>query len=74
MADRSGAVNAKLQTRRDHIEELSQVRSLLLKLQAVFELPKRLKIAIEQGALEVAVNSYADAAPLLKKYAHKVRR
>ncbi|KAK9806582.1 hypothetical protein WJX73_004732 [Symbiochloris irregularis] len=71
VADRSGAVNAKLQTRRDHIEELSQVRSLLQKLQAVFELPKQLKVAIDAGALEVAVNSYADAAPLLKRYGHK---
>lgn len=65
-------MNAKLQTRRDHIEELNQVRSLLFKLQAVFNLPKRLRVAIEQGALEVAVNSYADAAPLLQRYGHKV--
>ena len=71
-ADRSSAVNAKLQTRRDHIEELNQVRSLLFKLQAVFDLPKRLRVAIDQGALELAVNSYADAAPLLKQYGHKV--
>ena len=50
------------------------MRSLLFKLQAVFNLPKRLKVAIEQGALELAVNSYADAAPLLKRYGHKVTK
>ena len=48
------------------------MRSLLFKLQAVFNLPKRLKVAIDNGALELAVNSYADAAPLLKRYGHKV--
>ena len=48
------------------------MRSLLFKLQAVFDLPKRLQVAIDQGALELAVNSYADAAPLLKQYGHKV--
>lgn len=49
-----------------------QVRGLLVKLQAVFNLPKRLQTAIDQGAVEIAVNAYADAAPLLKRYGHKV--
>ena len=49
-----------------------QVRALLAKLQAVFDLPRRLRTAIDQGAIEIAVNSYADAAPLLKRYGHKV--
>eukprot|EP00891_Asterochloris_glomerata_P001742 jgi/Astpho2/1742/Aster-04163 len=68
---RSGTVNSKLQLRRDNIEELNQVRALLAKLQAVFDLPRRLRTAIDQGAIEIAVNSYADAAPLLKRYGHK---
>ena len=46
---------------------------LLVKLQAVFSLPRRLQLAMEKGAVEVAVDSYADAAPLLKRYGHKVR-
>ncbi|KAK9813244.1 hypothetical protein WJX72_011382 [[Myrmecia] bisecta] len=71
VADKSNAVNSKLQLRRDHIEELNQVRGLLFKLQAVFDLPKRLRAALDQGAVEIAVNSYADAAPLLKRYGHK---
>lgn len=49
-----------------------QVRELLVKLQAVFNLPKRLQAAMNQGAVEIAVNAYADAAPLLKRYGHKV--
>ena len=43
-------------------------------LQVVFDLPKRLQAAIKTGALEVAVDTYAEAAPLLKKYGHKVSR
>ena len=41
--------------------------------QVVFDLPQRLQAALKQGALEVAVDAYAEAAPLLKKYGHKVR-
>ena len=52
----------------------SQVRGLLWKLQAVFDLPRRLHSAIDNGAYEVAVKSYADAEPLLKRYGHKVCR
>lgn len=49
-----------------------QVRGLLWKLQAVFDLPRRLHSAIDNGAYEIAVRSYADAEPLLKRYGHKV--
>ena len=40
--------------------------------QGVFDLPRKLRAAIDRGALEVAVDSYADVAPLLRKYGHKV--
>lgn len=40
--------------------------------QGVFDLPKKLRAAIDHGAYEVAVESYADVAPLFKKYGHKV--
>ena len=72
VAERSEAVNSKLQLRRDQIEELSQVKNLLTKLQAVFDLPRRLRTALDRGALEIAADAYADAAPLLKRYGHKV--
>ena len=55
------------------LPRLSQVRALLAKLQAVFDLPRKLRAAIDRGAFEVAADCYADAAPLLKKYGHKVR-
>ncbi|KAA6417142.1 MAG: hypothetical protein FRX49_12897 [Trebouxia sp. A1-2] len=71
VATRSNAVNSKLQLRRDHVEELNQVRGLLFKLQAIFDLPKRLHTALEQGAVEIAVDAFAEAAPLLKRYGHK---
>ncbi|EIE21455.1 hypothetical protein COCSUDRAFT_66895 [Coccomyxa subellipsoidea C-169] len=71
VAERSEAVNSKLQLRRDQIEELSQVKNLLTKLQAVFDLPRRLRTALDRGALEIAADAYADAAPLLKRYGHK---
>lgn len=48
------------------------MRELLAKLQAVFDLPRRLRTAIDRGALELAVGYYADAAPLLHRYGHKV--
>lgn len=72
VAERSEAVNSKLQLRREQIEELSQVKNLLTKLQVVFDLPRRLRAALDRGALEVAADAYADAAPLLKRYGHKV--
>ena len=50
----------------------TQVQTLLGKLQAVFELPRRLHAAIDNGALEIAVGTYADAEPLLRRYGHKV--
>lgn len=65
-------MNGKLQQRQDHMEELNQVRSLLLKLQGVFELPKKLRAAIDRQAYDIAVDSYAEVVPLLQKYGHKV--
>ena len=41
--------------------------------QAVFDLPRKLRAALERGAYEVAADAVADAAPLLKKYGHKAR-
>lgn len=38
----------------------------------MFDLPRRLHAAIDNGAYEIAVRSYADAEPLLKRYGYKV--
>ena len=50
-----------------------QVKLLLGKVQAVFDLPRRLHAAIDHGALEIAVATYADAEQLLRRYGHKAR-
>ena len=40
VADRSSKINSKLQSRRDHIDELNAVRMLLIKLQVLdFSMP-----------------------------------
>lgn len=72
VAANSTQVNSKLQERHDQMEDLSRVRGLLVKLQAVFQLPRQLRAAIDQGAFEIAVEKYADVAGLLKAYGHKV--
>ena len=69
----SNTVNGKLQQRQQQMEELNSVRLLLHKLQAVYDLPRKLRAAIDRQAYEVAADCYADALPLLKKYGHKVR-
>eukprot|EP00879_Flechtneria_rotunda_P017668 GHRR01018520.1.p1 GENE.GHRR01018520.1~~GHRR01018520.1.p1 ORF type:complete len:521 (+),score=214.76 GHRR01018520.1:269-1831(+) len=71
LAEKSSAVNEKLMKRRQHMEELNRVQQLLIKLQAVFDLPSRMKAALEMDALESAVSFYAEAQPLLRKYGHK---
>jgi hypothetical protein len=39
--------------------------------QALFDLPRRMRAALEEDALEAAVDYYSDAAPLLQKYGSK---
>lgn len=67
----SDSVHGKLQQRQEEVEELGAVRVLLHKLQAVFELPRKLRAAMDREAYDVAADCYADAAPLLRKYGHK---
>ena len=68
VAERSTTVSTKLQARQDKMEELHAVQQLLRKLQAVFDLPKRMRAALEEDVLDTAVSFYAEAQPLLKKY------
>eukprot|EP00887_Chlorella_sp_A99_P007202 scaffold2.g7202.t1 len=71
VVERSNAVNGKLQQRQDRIEELNAVRLLLRKLQGVFELPRKLRAAVDASAYDVAVDAYAEVVPLLQAYGHK---
>ena len=60
---RSEAVNARLGAHRDQVEQLSGVRGLISKLQAVFELPRKMRTCLDRGAVALAVRYYAAAAP-----------
>lgn len=72
VSEQDAAVNSKLQLRRDQMDEFSSVRELLVRLQVVFDLPKRLRAAIERGAFELAVDHFSEARDLLRVYGHKV--
>ena len=63
----SEAVNARLQERRRKIDEMNSLRSLLQKLQVVFDLPARIQAAMDNDAVEVAVDYYVKAAPFLRQ-------
>ena len=71
---RSEDVSGRLDQRQRQIEELGATRLLLRRLQAVFELPKKIRYAIDSGSLEVAVDLYDSVALLFEKHGHKVRR
>lgn len=45
--------------------------NILLCQQAVFDLPSRMRAALEEDALHSAVAYYAEAVPLLRKYGHR---
>lgn len=64
-------VDSVLCERRLKIEQLNQVRTLLAKLQSVFDLPKKMRSALEVGALHVAVAQHAQVAAVLRAYGHK---
>ena len=67
-AAKADAVNLKLSSHREQIEQLNGVRALIKKLQAVFDLPAKLRTCAETGALALAVRYYVGAGPLLAKY------
>ncbi|KXZ52995.1 hypothetical protein GPECTOR_8g365 [Gonium pectorale] len=68
VAEKSLSVSSKLQQRQESMEQLYKVQRLLRKLQTVFELPRKMRAALEEDALDTAVGLYAEAQPLLHKY------
>ncbi|KAG1700935.1 Vacuolar protein sorting-associated protein 51 [Nymphon striatum] len=66
----SGTVSDTLQDRRQQIDKLSNVHSLLKKLQFLFELPTKLKECLEQESYAKAVGYYTKAQKVLKQYQH----
>lgn len=65
------AVRSKLQQRQQQVSDLNDVQALLLKLESVFELPQRLRVAIDAGAFVVAVDSVIAARPVLNRAGYK---
>ena len=55
------------QERRRKIDEMNSLRSLLQKLQVVFDPPARIQAAMDNDAVEVAVDYYVKAAPFLRQ-------
>ena len=72
-AERSEAVNARLGAHRDQVEQLSGVRGLISKLQAVFELPRKMRTCLDRGAVALAVRYYARRRAPLRKYGTRAR-
>ena len=68
---RSEAVNGILEQRQGAIMELKQTREMLRQLQLVLEVPRKLKAALSQGAFEIAVDTYAEVAPVLKRHGNR---
>ena len=70
MGGSSALVNDRLQENRGKIEKLVGVKRLLLKLEFLFELPLRLKRAMELDAHAQAVRYYTMVSGVLRKYDH----
>ncbi|KAL2622175.1 hypothetical protein R1flu_002380 [Riccia fluitans] len=65
---KSDGINSSLCERRERIEELNGTRSLLRKIQFIFDLPKRLRAFLKSQEYAKAVKSYMGALPILKAY------
>jgi len=70
MGGSSELVNESLQENRGKIEKLVGVKRLLVKLEFLFELPVRLKRAIELDAQGQAVRYYSMVIGVLRKHDH----
>nr|ATG70778.1 VPS51 unhinged vacuolar protein sorting 51 [Cupressus gigantea] len=65
---KSDGINASLFERRECIEKLNRTRSLLHKLQFIYDLPARLTKCIKSEAYADAVKYYVGALPVFKAY------
>ncbi len=70
MGGSSALVNDSLQENRGKIEKLVGVKRLLLKLEFLFELPLRLRRAMELDAQSQAVRYFTSVQGVLQKYDH----
>ncbi|KAF5745919.1 Vps51/Vps67 family (components of vesicular transport) protein isoform 1 [Tripterygium wilfordii] len=65
---RSDGVNTSLFEKREHIEKLHRTRTLLRKVQFIYDLPARLGKCIKSEAYADAVRFYIGAMPIFKAY------
>merc|ERR1712065_115068 len=70
ISDCSEQLDGTLNDRKEKIEELSGLQTLLHKQQFVFELPMRLNKAIELEAYSQAVKFWNSSSTILDKYNH----
>jgi uncharacterized protein (DUF1810 family) len=66
--EESSRIHETLSGQRENIEELHGVRSLLSRLQSVFNLPDRLSACLQQGAFEVAADEYEHSVNFLDSF------
>jgi hypothetical protein len=69
--NRSETVNGTLEQHQASIMDLKDTRELLHQLQVLLDIPRKLRAAINQGAYDIAADTYADVAPVLKKHGHR---
>eukprot|EP00127_Corallochytrium_limacisporum_P006016 Clim_evm5s216 gene=Clim_evmTU5s216 len=55
---------------REEVAELAKTHSLLTKMQFLFDLPEKLKLAVEMNSYRTAVDYYVKASVILKRYKH----
>ena len=66
--EKAKQVDKNLSLRRDQVLALSGVRNLIAKLQNAFDVPEKMRAAINRDAPGVAANYYAAIRPLLTKH------
>lgn len=66
--EKAKQVDKNLSLRRDQVLALSGVRGLIAKLQNAFDVPEKMRAAINRDAPGVAANYYAAISPLLAKH------
>ncbi|KAL1917285.1 uncharacterized protein VTP21DRAFT_4941 [Calcarisporiella thermophila] len=64
------SINSVLAPRRDRIDQLSSIHSLLRKLQFIFELPTYLDHCLQSQSYRQAVLHFARTSQLLERYRH----
>jgi len=69
--NRSETVNGTLEQHQASIMNLKDTRELLYQLQLLLDVPRKLRAAINQGAYDIAADTYADASPVLKKHGNR---